>query len=380
SLNQSLSVFHYIQLAKEEQRTTWIGIAVVINENKMVVKNNILKETSNPLLKGVEAGAMPLLRHALFVIFVFRRKEIDWDETSDDDEKMIEKRRLKRLALEKKLLEKALRETEMATPEKEIESPSRSGVDSENQVPMKNFALAAVKVNSNAKNNKSGTFDMFAEDVEIDQYASAAASKGPDAPENPHLVDNWDDAEGYYRVRIGEVLDRRYAVFGYTGSGVFSNVVRCRDQLRSQIEVAMLIFFTLRRKAGLKELKVLKCLNDADPKDKYHCLRLYGSFTYRQHLCLVFESLSINLREILKGKKFGLPIAFVRSYARQLFLALYHLKKCNILHADIKPDNILVNESKMKLKLCDYGSAQENISNPELAMYLVSRFYRAPEI
>ena len=26
-----------------------------------------------------------------------------------------------------------------------------------------------------------------------------------------------------------------------------------------------------------------------------------------------------------------------------------------IVHADIKPDNILVNESKLLLKLCDFG-------------------------
>lgn len=48
-------------------------------------------------------------------------------------------------------------------------------------------------------------------------------------PENPSLTDNWDDAEGYYRVRIGEVMDSRYTVYGYTGQGVFSNVVRARD-------------------------------------------------------------------------------------------------------------------------------------------------------
>lgn len=52
----------------------------------------------------------------------------------------------------------------------------------------------------------------------------------------------------------------------------------------------------------------------------------------------------MNLREILKkyGKDVGLHIDAVRSYAHQLFLALRLLKKTGILHADIKPDNILV--------------------------------------
>ena len=55
------------------------------------------------------------------------------------------------------------------------------------------------------------------------------------------------------------------------------------------------------------------------------------------------------------------------------------LKKCQLLHADIKPDNILVNESKSMLKLCDFGSGT-NAKDAEITPYLVSRFYRAPEI
>ena len=42
-------------------------------------------------------------------------------------------------------------------------------------------------------------------------------------------------------VRIGEILDKRYAVYGYTGQGVFSNVVRARDSARAQHHVAIKI-------------------------------------------------------------------------------------------------------------------------------------------
>ncbi|KAH9008229.1 kinase-like domain-containing protein, partial [Lactarius hengduanensis] len=55
------------------------------------------------------------------------------------------------------------------------------------------------------------------------------------------------------------------------------------------------------------------------------------------------------------GGEKGLNIRAVRTYAQQLFLALSLLWKCNIMHADIKPDNILVNEQKIQLKLCDFG-------------------------
>lgn len=53
------------------------------------------------------------------------------------------------------------------------------------------------------------------------------------------------------------------------------------------------------------------------------------------------------------------------------------LIKCYI--SDIKPDNILVNESKLILKLCDFGAAS-HVSDNEITPYLVSRFYRSPEI
>lgn len=52
-----------------------------------------------------------------------------------------------------------------------------------------------------------------------------------------------------------------------------------------------MILLVNRQKTGLKELEFLKKLNDADPDDKFHCLRLFRHFYHKQHLCLVFEPL-----------------------------------------------------------------------------------------
>jgi serine/threonine-protein kinase PRP4 len=79
------------------------------------------------------------------------------------------------------------------------------------------------------------------------------------------------------------------------------------------------------------------------------------------------------------GRDVGLIMQAVRAYAHQLFLALSHLAKNQVVHADIKPDNVLVNDNKTLLKLCDLGSATF-LSEMEITPYLVSRFYRAPEI
>ena len=50
-------------------------------------------------------------------------------------------------------------------------------------------------------------------------------------------------------------------------------------------------------------------------------------------------------------------MAAVRTYAMQLFVALNHLKKHKLVHADLKPDNILVSKDTKTIKLCDFGTA-----------------------
>ena len=75
----------------------------------------------------------------------------------------------------------------------------------------------------------------------------------------------------------------------------------------------------------------------------------------------------------------GLSLPAVRVYAVQLLTALRHLVRAGVVHGDIKPDNILVNERLSECALCDFGSAS-HIADCSVTPYLVSRFYRAPEI
>lgn len=43
----------------------------------------------------------------------------------------------------------------------------------------------------------------------------------------------------------------------------------------------------------MKELNILKKLQEADPEGKKHCIRLIRHFEHKGHLCLVFESLRL---------------------------------------------------------------------------------------
>ncbi|KAH7045974.1 kinase-like domain-containing protein [Macrophomina phaseolina] len=234
-------------------------------------------------------------------------------------------------------------------------------------------------------------FDMFAEDDD-DMFAETPAkpaettedTKAPQVKKlDSSMLDVWDDPQGYYKVILNELLDDRYEVQARLGKGVFSEVVRAKDvKTGDLVAIKIIRNDEILRKAGVKEIEMLEKLIENDPDDRRHCIRLERWFDHKHHLCMVFEHLSINLREVLKkfGRDVGLHLKAVRSYAQQMFIALSLLRKCNIVHADIKPDNMLVNENRTVLKICDLGSAAD-ISECEVpAGLLVSRFYRAPEI
>eukprot|EP01117_Protostelium_nocturnum_P009835 TRINITY_DN3505_c3_g1_i5.p1 TRINITY_DN3505_c3_g1~~TRINITY_DN3505_c3_g1_i5.p1 ORF type:complete len:640 (+),score=297.15 TRINITY_DN3505_c3_g1_i5:166-2085(+) len=222
-------------------------------------------------------------------------------------------------------------------------------------------------------------FDMFGQSPMNENFEMKMQEANYSSAANHSEVT--DDAEGYYCYSVGEVLKGKYRITGNFGKGVFSTVLRAVE-IGSDRKVAVKILRNndAMKRTGYKEVQFLNQLAKADPESKY-TVKFLDHFEDRQHLCLVFESMEGgNLREVLKrfGTKVGLSMSAVRLYAHRLMLALRILKKCEFLHADIKPDNILVNAQKI-VKLGDFGSgfpASENTITPEL----VSRFYRAPEI
>ena len=86
-------------------------------------------------------------------------------------------------------------------------------------------------------------FDMFAEEDDMfaeapvaartDSFAKDSAMAVP-VPQSHALdmgmLDDWDDADGYYKVILGELLENRYHIQSNLGKGMFSGVVRAVDQ------------------------------------------------------------------------------------------------------------------------------------------------------
>uniref|UniRef100_A0A8C3QSR7 Homeodomain interacting protein kinase 4 n=1 Tax=Cyanoderma ruficeps TaxID=181631 RepID=A0A8C3QSR7_9PASS len=132
------------------------------------------------------------------------------------------------------------------------------------------------------------------------------------------------------------------------------------------------------------ELRLLQVLREGDTKDS-HIVHFLEAFSHSVWTYLVFELLQQNLFDFQKQNNFSpLPVRHIRTITAQVLVALVKLKELSIIHADLKPENImLVDHARypFRIKLVDFGSA---ILLPEVCHvqepYIQTRFYRAPEI
>jgi serine/threonine protein kinase len=76
-----------------------------------------------------------------------------------------------------------------------------------------------------------------------------------------------------------------------------------------------------------------------------------------EYLNIVMDYFSDNLYQVIKKKEIS-PL-LMKLYAYQIFRGLNYLSMLSIAHRDIKPQNILVDRTKHKVIVSDFGSAKQ---------------------
>jgi dual specificity tyrosine-phosphorylation-regulated kinase 2/3/4 len=117
--------------------------------------------------------------------------------------------------------------------------------------------------------------------------------------------DGYDDDRGDYHIVERDHLAYRYEVLGTLGKGSFGQVLKCFDH-RGGHTVAIKLIRNKKRfhTQAVVEINILKQLVAWDPDDEHHNVRMRDHFSFRNHLCLVFECLSINLYDYIKNNHF----------------------------------------------------------------------------
>ncbi|XP_070827966.1 homeodomain-interacting protein kinase 3a [Chaetodon trifascialis] len=192
--------------------------------------------------------------------------------------------------------------------------------------------------------------------------------------------------DGDYQLVQHEVLcslKNSYEVLEFLGRGTFGQVVKCWKRGTNEVvAVKILKNHPSYARQGQIEVEILARLS-SENADEHNVVRALECFQHRSHTCLVFEMLEQNLYDFLKQNKFSpLPLKIIRPILLQVATALKKLKSLGLIHADLKPENIMLvdpTRQPYRVKVIDFGSAS-HVSKAVCSTYLQSRYYRAPEI
>ncbi|XP_065281681.1 SRSF protein kinase 3-like isoform X1 [Dermacentor albipictus] len=235
------------------------------------------------------------------------------------------------------------------------------------------MAIQAKKKRSKGPKSKlKGRSDASDKKRNESQYDYA----GEDEEEEEEILGSDDDEQedprdyckgGYHPVKIGDLFHSRYHVVRKLGWGHFSTVWLCWDLVGKRF-VALKVVKSASHytDTALDEIKLLKAVRDSDTDDtcRERVVQLLDDFKISgvngTHMCMVFEVLGHNLLKlIIRSNYQGIPLPNVRAIIRQVLEGLEYLHtKCQIIHTDIKPENILIAVDDAYVRKLAYEATQ----------------------
>jgi serine/threonine-protein kinase SRPK3 len=138
---------------------------------------------------------------------------------------------------------------------------------------------------------------------------------------------------------------KSYILVDKLGSGSYATVWSCYSKTTQDL-MAIKIFKSGEHKTGRKEIDIY---DNFDKLGMKHTIKMYDNFTQNNIVYIVIELMMGSLYDIMKNGSCnnikynnGLPATYVEKIIPQLKEALNELHKNNIIHGDIKPENILI--------------------------------------
>lgn len=142
----------------------------------------------------------------------------------------------------------------------------------------------------------------------------------------------------------GKILTNKknsYILVNKLGSGSFASVWICYATSSKNL-MAIKIFKDNEYKSGKKEIALYNKLNKLQSN---RTIKMYDNFTHNNIVYIVIDLMVGSLYDIMKNCSCynnGYPIQFVDKITIPLIQAVTELHNSNIIHGDIKPENILI--------------------------------------
>jgi len=204
-----------------------------------------------------------------------------------------------------------------------------------------------------------------------------------------------------------EKLDSSYELGATLGKGTYSEVLMAKRKLFSDGEQSESDDSTA---AGSPEVVAIKRISKSRlitseerlmPQREIeihetigrhpNAVYLYESYEDEHNVFLVLEMVDGGtLEEKLRRQPLGFPVDHAKGIIQQLLSAVEHLHERSLVHVDISPKNILLDDKTETVKLCDFGMAQISRTSSNSSMSSASSSdssgvygthgYAAPEV
>ena len=175
-------------------------------------------------------------------------------------------------------------------------------------------------------------------------------------------------------------LEPRFKFKRFRGKGTYGTVAEYEDTLLHEpvaIKKIVDIVDATDARRMLREIKILRHFKHENVvRLRSVVTKPNGNFV---SVFLVTDLWDIDLCKIIKQSHDELQDDHNQYIMYQIFKALQFLHANGIIHRDIKPANILAKEN-CDLVLCDFGFARELESSCDMTEYVITRYYRAPEV
>uniref|UniRef100_A0A915C6I1 Dual specificity tyrosine-phosphorylation-regulated kinase mbk-2 n=2 Tax=Parascaris univalens TaxID=6257 RepID=A0A915C6I1_PARUN len=191
----------------------------------------------------------------------------------------------------------------------------------------------------------------------------------------------YDDDMGSYLLVAHDHIAYRYEVLKVIGKGSFGQVIKAYDHKYQQYVALKLVRNEKRfHRQAEEEIRILDHLRRQDQDGTRNIIHMLDHFNFRNHKCITFELMNINLYELIKKNKFqGFSLQLVRKFAHSMLQCLELLNRNRLIHCDLKPENVLLKQQgRSGIKVIDFGSSC--FDDQRIYTYIQSRFYRAPEV
>jgi len=163
------------------------------------------------------------------------------------------------------------------------------------------------------------------------------------------------------------------------GEGTYGKVYKARSQRTGHLCAMKKMKLDAEEEGvpstAIREIALLKELSHEN------VVKLLDVFCSTNKLVLVFEYVENDLKKYMRSLGRQLDPRTIKNFSYQLLRGIEFCHMNRILHRDLKPQNLLISNRDLCLKIADFGLARAySVPVPKYTHEVVTVWYRAPEI